>query len=127
MAPQGLGAACMMRLAGSITDRTGPRRIVPAGILIMAAATIPFAFETVHTPEVLLAGTLFLRGLGLGLTMMPITAAAYFNLSHADVPRASTTINIVRQRGRVGGGGSLRRRPRAPDHRSRRVLMLPAR
>jgi hypothetical protein len=66
----------------------------------MAAATIPFSFETVHTPEVLLAGTLFLRGLGLGLTMMPITAAAYFNLSHADVPRASTTINIVRQ---VGG------------------------
>ena len=41
-----------------------------------------------------------MRGLGLGLTMMPITAAAYYNLSHAAIPRASTTMNIVRQ---IGG------------------------
>jgi hypothetical protein len=48
----------------------------------------------------LLGFTLFFRGLGLGLSMMPMTAAAYFDLSHADIPRASTTMNIVRQ---VGG------------------------
>ncbi|HEY3842527.1 MAG TPA: DHA2 family efflux MFS transporter permease subunit [Acidimicrobiales bacterium] len=100
MAPQGIGAACVMRLSGRITDRTGPRRIVPAGIILMAVATIPFAFVTTSTNEVLLALTLFARGLGLGLSMMPIMAAAYFDLSHADVPRASTTLNIVRQ---VGG------------------------
>jgi EmrB/QacA subfamily drug resistance transporter len=100
MAPQGIGAACVMRLSGSITDRVGPRRVVPAGILLMAAATIPFAFVTTGTSEVLLGGTLFLRGIGLGLSMMPIMAAAYFDLSNADVPRASTTLNIVRQ---IGG------------------------
>jgi EmrB/QacA subfamily drug resistance transporter len=100
MAPQGIGAACIMRWAGSMTDRVGPRRIVPFGILLMAVATIPFAFVTTSTSEVLLAGTLFVRGLGLGLTMMPITAAAYFDLSHAEIPKASTTMNIVRQ---VGG------------------------
>jgi len=100
MAPQGIGAACIMRWAGSMTDRVGPRRIVPFGILLMAVATIPFAFVTASTSEVLLAGTLFVRGLGLGLTMMPITAAAYFDLSHAEIPKASTTMNIVRQ---VGG------------------------
>jgi EmrB/QacA subfamily drug resistance transporter len=100
MAPQGIGAACIMRWAGSITDRYGPRRIVPFGILLMAAATIPFAFVTTSTSEALLAVTLFARGLGLGLTMMPITAAAYFDLNHAEIPKASTTMNIVRQ---VGG------------------------
>ena len=100
MAPQGIGAACIMRWAGSMTDRVGPRRIVPFGILLMAAATVPFAFVTSSTSEVLLAGTLFVRGLGLGLTMMPVTAAAYFGLSHAEIPKASTTMNIVRQ---VGG------------------------
>ena len=100
MAPQGIGAACIMRWAGSMTDRVGPRRIVPFGILLMAAATIPFAFVTTSTSEVLLAATLFVRGLGLGLTMMPVTAAAYFDLSHAEIPKASTTMNIVRQ---VGG------------------------
>ena len=48
----------------------------------------------------LLAGTLFVRGIGLGLTMMPVTAAAYVGLTHAEIPKASTTMNIVRQ---VGG------------------------
>jgi len=100
MAPQGIGAACIMRWAGSVTDRVGPRRIVPFGILLMAVATIPFAFVTTSTSEVLLAGTLFVRGIGLGLTMMPVTAAAYFGLTHAEIPKASTTMNIVRQ---VGG------------------------
>ena len=100
MAPQGIGAACIMRWAGGMTDRVGPRRIVPFGILLMAAATIPFAFVTSSTSEVLLAGTLFVRGIGLGLTMMPVTAAAYFGLNHAEIPKASTTMNIVRQ---VGG------------------------
>ncbi len=100
MAPQGIGAACIMRWAGNITDRFGPRRIVPFGVLLMAAATIPFAFVTTSTSEALLAVTLFVRGLGLGLSMMPVTAAAYFDLSHAEIPKASTTMNIVRQ---VGG------------------------
>jgi EmrB/QacA subfamily drug resistance transporter len=100
MAPQGIGAAAIMRWAGSITDRVGPRRVVPAGIILMAVASIPFAFVTTSTNELLLGATLFVRGLGLGLSMMPITAAAYFDLSHADIPRASTTMNIVRQ---VGG------------------------
>jgi EmrB/QacA subfamily drug resistance transporter len=100
MAPQGIGAACVMRFSGSITDRYGPRRVVPGGILLMAAATVPFAFVTTSTSEVLLAGSLFMRGIGLGLSMMPIMAAAYFDLSNADIPRASTTLNIVRQ---IGG------------------------
>jgi EmrB/QacA subfamily drug resistance transporter len=99
MAPQGVGAALLMRKSGTITDRAGPRRVVPVGIVIMALATIPFAFVTSTTSQVLLGFTLFVRGLGLGLSMMPIMSAAYFDLSHADVPRASTTLNIVRQIG----------------------------
>lgn len=80
-------------------DRNGPRKVVPFGILIMAAATIPFAFVTATTSVALLAITLFVRGMGLGLSMMPIMSAAYYDLSHADIPRASTTLNIVRQIG----------------------------
>jgi MFS family permease len=100
LAPQGIGAACIMRWAGGVTDRLGPRRVVPLGILLMAVATVPFAFVTTSTSEVLLAVTLFVRGLGLGLSMMPVTAAAYFDLNHAEIPKASTVMNIVRL---VGG------------------------
>jgi EmrB/QacA subfamily drug resistance transporter len=96
MAPQGIGAACIMRWAGAVTDRAGPRRVVPFGILVMAAATVPLAFVTTSTNELLLAVTLFIRGLGLGLSMMPVTAAAYYDLNHAEIPKASTVMNIVR-------------------------------
>jgi EmrB/QacA subfamily drug resistance transporter len=96
MAPQGIGAACIMRWSGAVTDRAGPRRVVPFGILLMAAATVPFAFVTSSTNEVWLALVLFVRGLGLGLSMMPVTAAAYYDLKHAEIPKASTVMNIVR-------------------------------
>jgi MFS family permease len=90
----------VMRLSGRVTDRVGPRKVVPAGIILMAVATVPFAFVSAGTSEILLAGTLFLRGIGLGLSMMPIMAAAYFDLVPAQIPRASTTLNIMRQ---IGG------------------------
>ncbi len=99
MAPQGIGAMCTMRWSGRMTDQFGPRRIVPVGILVMAAATIPFAFVTSSTSEGLLAVTLFARGIGLGLTMMPVTAAAYMGLNHAEIPKASTVMNIMRLAG----------------------------
>ena len=96
MAPQGLGAACVMRWSGRVTDRAGPRRVVPYGILLMAAATVPFCFVTTGTSELVLAACLFARGIGLGLCMMPVTAAGYFDLDHAEIPKASTVMNIVR-------------------------------
>ncbi len=100
MAPQGLGAACVMRLSGRVTDRLGPRKVVPAGIILMAVATVPFAFVSAGSSEILLAITLFARGIGLGMSMMPIMAAAYFDLTPAQIPKASTTLNIMRQ---IGG------------------------
>ena len=96
MAPQGIGAAFVMRWAGAVTDRLGPRRVVPFGILLMAAATVPFAFVTTSTSEAWLAVTLFARGVGLGLSMMPVMAAAYYDLNHAEIPKATTVLNIVR-------------------------------
>jgi len=100
MAPQGIGAACMMPVAGRISDRAGPRTVVPLGMVLVIVGTLPFCFVTPHTSEALLGFTLFIRGIGLGLAMMPTIAAAYQAVEHAAIPRATTMINIVRQ---VGG------------------------
>ncbi len=100
MAPQGIGAALVMRRAGIVTDRVGARRVVPAGVALIIAGSLPFAFVTATSSELVLALALFTRGIGLGLSMMPMVASGYTELDHADVPRASTTINISRQ---VGG------------------------
>ena len=44
MAPQGLGAALAMPLAGRLTDRVGGGRVAVVGLTILTLGTIPFAF-----------------------------------------------------------------------------------
>ena len=100
MAPQGLGAAMVMPVVGRLTDKIGGGRIALVGLIVMTAATVPFAFVGGATPYWLLASLLVIRGMGLGSTMMPSMAAAYASLSRAQVPRATSAVNVIRQ---VGG------------------------
>ena len=101
MAPQGLGAALGMNVAGRLTDRIGAGRVVPVGLLLLALGTIPYAFIGGDTAYWVLLVGLFVRGLGLGGTMMPAMAAAYATLDGpADVPRATPMLNVLQ---RIGG------------------------
>ena len=100
MAPQGVGAAMVMPLAGKLTDRYGAGRVVPAGLAVVTAATLAYTQLGAHTSFLLLGGSLLVRGFGFGFVMMPAITAAYQTLSAPQVPRASTAVNIVQ---RVGG------------------------
>jgi EmrB/QacA subfamily drug resistance transporter len=100
LAPQGLGAAVAMPIAGRGVDRIGPGRIVIAGLVVVLAATFAFTQVTATSSFTILSVALFFRGVGLGMTMMPAMSAAYQVLDRAAVPRATTTLNILN---RVGG------------------------
>jgi EmrB/QacA subfamily drug resistance transporter len=100
LAPQGMGAATAMPIAGRLTDRVGAGRIVPVGVVLALIGTGVYTQLTADTSLWLLAVALYVRGVGRGSTMMPSMAAAYQTLSRAAVPRATTTINIIRT---VGG------------------------
>jgi EmrB/QacA subfamily drug resistance transporter len=100
LAPQGLGAAMAMPLAGRVTDRLGVGRIVPFGVVLACLGTGVYTQLTASTSYWLLGIALWVRGGGLGMTMMPSMAAAYQTLERASVPRATSTINIIRT---VGG------------------------
>jgi EmrB/QacA subfamily drug resistance transporter len=100
LVPQGLGAAAAMFPAGRLTDKLGARPVVLPGIALALAGTYAFTQVTATSSYTLLAAALFVRGLGLGATMMPAMAAAYATMSRAAVPRATTAINILRQ---IGG------------------------
>jgi EmrB/QacA subfamily drug resistance transporter len=100
MAPQGLGAAMAMPVAGRLTDRIGGGRVAFVGLIVMTAGTIPFAFIGSQTSYVLLATMLVVRGIGMGATMMPAMAAAYATLDHGQIPRATSALNVLQ---RVGG------------------------
>jgi EmrB/QacA subfamily drug resistance transporter len=100
MAPQGIGAAMVMRYAGSLSDRRGPRYVATFGIALLALGTFFYTGVSATSSYVLLALALFVRGIGLGFGMMPVFAASYRNLTHAEVPKATSATNIIRQ---IGG------------------------
>ena len=100
MAPQGIGAALVMRTSAKAADRYGTRRTVPFGMALLALGTLAYTQVSGSTSYAFLACALFVRGIGLGFGMMPVFAAAYRGLSFEQVPRASTATNIIRQ---VGG------------------------
>ena len=76
-----------------------------------------------------LSAVLFVMGIGMGFSMMPLMSGAMQTLRHAQVARASTTLNIIQQVGasigtavmsviltvalqdRLGGGGGGGRTP----------------
>jgi EmrB/QacA subfamily drug resistance transporter len=99
-APQGIGAALAMPIAGQLTDRIGGGKIALFGIVAMVVTTIPLALLSGNTSLVLVEAVLFLRGVALGFSMMPSMAAAYATLERAAVPRATSALNVIQ---RVGG------------------------
>jgi len=99
MAPQGIGAAMVMPLAGRLTDRYGAGRVVPAGLVVATLGTVAYTQLGAHTSFGFLAVSLFVRGIGFGFVMMPAISAAYQTLRPSQVPRASTAINIVQRVG----------------------------
>ena len=100
LAPQGIGVLLSRGLAGSLTDRIGPRWVVTTGLVLAAAGTLPFALAGVGTSEWVLAAALVVRGFGLGAVTLPVFATAYEGLDRARIPDASV---ITRASQQVGG------------------------
>jgi EmrB/QacA subfamily drug resistance transporter len=98
--PQGIGAALMMPIAGRIVDRVGARPIVLPGLVMMAAGLAVFTQVGADTDFWELRAASFVMGLGMGATMMPTMSAAYVSLTHGEIARATTAMNILQ---RVGG------------------------
>lgn len=97
MAPQGLGAMLMMPVAGILADRIPIGRFVPFSVAVIALGFFAFTQVEADTSYWLLGGSLFVMGLGMGGTMMPIMTGALRTLSHHEVARGSTLVNIVQQ------------------------------
>lgn len=97
LAPQGIGAMVTMPIAGNLVDKIGPGKIVMFGVSLMAIGMGVFTQLGADTSYVLLLGALFVMGLGMGCTMMPIMTAAMQTLTVQTVARGSTLMNIVQQ------------------------------
>jgi EmrB/QacA subfamily drug resistance transporter len=97
LAPQGLGAAATISLAGYLTDKVGARRVVPVGVLLALAGTAWYTQIGTHTSYWALLAALFLIGAGLGATITPAMAAAYHGVPPAAMGHATSAINVVQR------------------------------
>jgi len=97
VAPQGLGAMLTMPIAGRLTDKMPVGRIVPFGIATIVVGMFGLTQVTADTPYWLLIAELFVMGLGMGGTMTPVMTSALKTLTHHEVARGSTLLNITQQ------------------------------
>lgn len=99
LAPQGLGAL-LSRPLGPLVDKIGARRIVLAGTVLCALATVPYIFADSGTSEVLLGCALVVRGFGLSGANIAVVAGAFRDVPRPAVPDASTITRVLQQ---IGG------------------------
>jgi MFS family permease len=97
LAPQGIGAALALSVAGPLTDRIGARAVTTTGIALAAAGTLAYTQVGTRTPDPYLAGALGVIGLGLGATVTPAMAAAFQALSRAETPRGTSALNAIQR------------------------------
>jgi MFS family permease len=100
MAPQGLGAAISMPLAGKLADRYGGGPVALIGVLVTTLFTIPFGLIGAHTSIVYLSVIMALRGTGIGFGMMPAMTAAFASLERSELSDATPQLNVLQ---RIGG------------------------
>jgi MFS family permease len=99
-APQGLGMAIVMPLAGKLTDRYGGGPLALFGVAVTALLTIPFGMVGPETSTLWLSVAMFLRGTGIGFAFMPAMSAAFASLDRSELSDATPQLNVLQ---RVGG------------------------
>ena len=105
--PQGIGAMLTMPIGGKLTDKIGPGKIVLPGLTLILAGMIAFTQFDADTSIVIVCSALFVQGLGMGLTMMPIMSAALATLSNKQVPDGTTLMNVIQQASTSIGTASI--------------------
>jgi EmrB/QacA subfamily drug resistance transporter len=97
VAPQGIGAMITMPIAGFLADRISIKKIVLPGLVTICVGMAELTQLSAHTSYTLVLGALFVMGLGMGATMMPLFTGALQTLTGPTIARGSTLMNIMQQ------------------------------
>jgi EmrB/QacA subfamily drug resistance transporter len=86
--------------AGRISDRVGPRPLVAGGMVVLTGSLLWFSQMGLHESFWALLPGMLLGGVGMGVAMAPVTAAAMSSVRADKAGVGSAVLNSMRQ---VGG------------------------
>lgn len=98
--PQGVGSLLSRSFAGRLTDAHGGRVVAAGGFAATALTTAPFLVLDPDAPALLMGAVLFLRGLAVGMLIVPITTCSYTSVPDEAVPDTAVIVRMFQQ---VGG------------------------
>ena len=98
--PQGVGALLSRSLAGRLTDSHGGRVVAAGGFVGTALTTLPFMLLDPHAPALFTGVILFVRGLAVGMLIVPITTCSYTSVPDSAIPDTAVIVRMFQQ---VGG------------------------
>jgi EmrB/QacA subfamily drug resistance transporter len=100
LGPQGLGMLVTGFFSSRVTMRFGGGRVAIVGVGVLALSSLPFAFIGAGTSIAFLSVMLFLRGIGVGLSFIPVSTVAFASLRTDQLSDATPQMNVFQ---RVGG------------------------
>ncbi|MFD8483365.1 DHA2 family efflux MFS transporter permease subunit [Kitasatospora sp. NPDC059673] len=100
MSVGGLGVVTAAWLSRVLLRKIGGGATVLIGICLTMIATVPMTGLTATTSYPLICGSLVIRGLGTGLTIVPTMTRAFQSIRQESIPDASAQLNLTQ---RIGG------------------------
>ena len=96
--PSAIAVGVMMPISGALFDRFGIKPVVIPGMIILAVTSYELAnLISMDSSRAAIRTMLMLRGIGLGLAMMPISPAGMNVVPQEIVGKASALSNTIRQ------------------------------
>jgi len=98
--PRGVGTMISMMVLGRFSNHVKPRTTMTAGLLILAFSLFEMYHFNTQVDTWFITWTSFVQGIGIGLVMVPMFAAAFATLPSVQRTEGTSVFNLVRN---IGG------------------------
>lgn len=95
--PSAATAGVMMPIAARLADRFGAKPIIVSGLTILMLGSLPLIYVDLDTSYQYVMMVMFVRGIGLGMSLMLITVVGMNTVPFSKISRASSLNNAIRQ------------------------------
>ncbi|HKS91332.1 MAG TPA: hypothetical protein VJQ83_05335, partial [Tepidiformaceae bacterium] len=75
--------------------RFGPKPLSILGMIVLLVTTLALSRISETTSPIIIAALASSRGIGVGLSVIPINTMAYNTVVQADMPRATALVNVL--------------------------------